>query len=74
MSLRRLSAFVVLVWFIGLGTLAGFFLAGVTAHGGAVTIDMTVYGEMWIEYALVLVTTGVLPYALYVADRELLDL
>ena len=74
MSLRRLTAFVTLVWFIGLGAMFGFFLAGAAAVGGRLTLDMTVFGELWPEYFLVLATTGLLPYALYVAERELLDL
>lgn len=59
MSLRRLTAFVVLVELIGLGILFAFIL------GAVATLDMTQFGERWLEYWLMLALIATAPYALY---------
>jgi hypothetical protein len=47
------------------------YLLGLTATlGGRVLLDMTQFGERWIEYILMLVLTATAPYAFYLADRH----
>jgi len=67
---RRLLAFQTIVMFIGLGVFAAFFLAAVVAQGGRVTLNMTLFNEMWPEYWAMFVGVGVLPWALWYVDRR----
>jgi hypothetical protein len=69
MSLKRLTAFVVLVELIGLGVLFSFLIGAIVANGGRITFDMSYFNEMWIEYLVILATVGIAPYALYVGDH-----
>ncbi len=65
MSLRRLTAIVVVVVLIGLGVFFAFLLGAVASAGGVVRLDMTRFGERWIEYIAMVVLTAITPYALY---------
>jgi len=40
------------------------------ARGGALTLDMTLFNEMWPEYWLMFVSVGVVPWALYYLDDQ----
>lgn len=73
MSLKQLTAYVIVVEFIGLGVFFAFFLGATAAVGGVATLDMTQFGERLIEYFAMLVLTAVVPYALYLVDREVTD-
>ena len=73
MSLKRLTAFVVLVELIGLGVLFSFLLGAVITQTGQITIDTTQFGEQWIEYFLILGMLAVTPYALYLTDQWYLE-
>jgi hypothetical protein len=68
MSLKRLTVFVVITELIGLGIFFAFLLGAVTANGGRMLLDMTQFGEMWPEYAAILILTAVTPYVLYILD------
>lgn len=69
MSLRRLTAFVVVVEMVGLGVFFSFLIGALVAQGGSATLDMTQFGEQWVEYWLIMAVVAVVPYALYVADE-----
>lgn len=69
MSLKALTVKVVLVELIALGVFAAFFLGAVATVGGTITLDMTQFGEQWIEYWLIVALTAVTPYALYLLDQ-----
>ncbi|WP_313694803.1 hypothetical protein [Halorarum halobium] len=73
MTLRKLTAFVVVFEMCALGVVLAGILAYTAANGGVqtFTVDMTLFGELWPEYGALLVLTGVTPYALYVVEREL---
>ncbi len=71
MSLKRLTAFVVLVELIGLGVMFSFLLGVAITHGGIITLDTTQFGEMWIEYFVILGVLAVTPYALYITDQNI---
>lgn len=70
MSLRRLTAFVVLVEICALGVFFAALLGMATARGGVLTIDMTRHGEMWLEYWVMVLLVATFPYVLYVFDSE----
>lgn len=65
MSLRRLTVIVVVVVLIGLGVFFAFLLGAVASTGGTARIDMTRFGEQWIEYFVMVAITATTPYALY---------
>lgn len=69
MSLRRLTTYVVVVELLGLGVFFAFLLGATASTGGVATIDMTEYGELWPEYAAMLLLAGTAPYALYSLER-----
>lgn len=69
MSLKSLTVKIVLVELIALGVLAAFFLGALTTVGGSITIDMTQFGEKWIEYWLMVALTAITPYVLYLIDQ-----
>ncbi|QLG27367.1 hypothetical protein HUG10_07315 [Halorarum halophilum] len=73
MSLRELTAFVIVFEMCALGVVFAGILGAIVANGGVqtITIDMTMFGELWIEYVLLLVMMAVTPYALYVIERRL---
>lgn len=70
MSLKRLTAIVVVCELIGLGVYFSFTIAYAYATGGVIRLDMTQFGEQHIEYTLVLVLLAVTPYALYATVEE----
>lgn len=69
MSLKRLTAYVVMAELLGLGVFFAFFLGATATVGGVAYVDMTQFGERMIEYLLMLVLTATAPYALYVIDQ-----
>lgn len=69
-GLKELTLFVVLVEIIALGVFCGFLAAATASQGGVVYLDMTQYGEQWIEYWLMVVLVGILPYAIYYFDNR----
>ena len=69
MSLRSLTVRIVFVELIALGVFAAFFLGALTTVGGTITIDMTHFGESWIEYWLMVALTAITPYVLYLLDQ-----
>lgn len=64
-SKLKLLAYIVLVEMYGLGVLFAMILGMATSQGGTLTLDMTQYGEMWIEYILILVLTALSPWAFW---------
>ena len=71
MSLKRLTVCIILVEMIGLGVFCAFLIGATATVGGVATIDMTQYGERWIEYWMMLALTATVPYALwYVTGGE----
>jgi len=69
MSLRSLTIKVVLVELIALGVFAAFVLGAIASTDGSVTVDMTRFGERWIEYWVMVALTAVTPYVLYLVDQ-----
>jgi hypothetical protein len=69
MSLKRLTAYVIVAELLGLGVFFAFFLGATASVGGVAYVDMTQFGERMIEYLLMLGLTAVAPYALYVIDQ-----
>lgn len=64
-SKLRLLAYIVVVEIIGIGVLFLMILNLTIAQGGRLTLDMTQYGEMWIEYWVVLALTALAPWAFW---------
>jgi hypothetical protein len=69
MSLKRLTAYVIVAELLGLGVFFAFFLGATASVGGVAYVDMTQFGERMIEYLLMLALTATAPYALYVIDQ-----
>ena len=69
MSLRSLTIKVVLVELIALGVFAAFVLGAIASTDGSVTVDMTRFGERWVEYWVMVALTAVTPYVLYLVDQ-----
>lgn len=69
MSLKSLTVKVVLVELIALGVFAAFVLGAVATADGSITVDMTRFGERWIEYWAMVALTAVTPYVLYLLDQ-----
>ena len=71
MSKFELLAYQAVVTMIGLGVFLAFLLGFAVTQGGVLHLDMTLFNEMWVEYWLMFVAVGVLPWALYyLDDRE----
>lgn len=68
MSLRRLTAFIILVELVALGVFMAFLLGWIYSSGGRVTLDITQFGEAHVEYLVMMAITAVAPYALYILD------
>ena len=66
----RMLAFQCLVLLIGLGVFFAFLLGATVAEGGKTTLDMTQFGEMWIEYWAMMGIVAVAPWTLFWADRR----
>ena len=66
----RFLAFQVIVILIGFGVFLAFFMGATVAEGGIATLDMTQFGEMWIEYWAMMGIVAVAPWALFWADRR----
>ena len=66
----RFLALQCLVMLIGLGVFFAFLLGKTVAQGGVVTLNMTYFGEMWIEYWAMMGIVAVAPWALFWADRR----
>ncbi len=66
----RMLAMQCIVLFIALGVFFAFLLGATVAQGGVAKIDMTQYGEMWVEYWLMVGLVAVAPWALFWADRR----
>lgn len=70
MGKLRLLAFIVVVELIALGVFFAFLLGKVVAQGGAVTLDMTLFNEMWLEYWIMVVLTALAPWAMwYITEK-----
>ncbi|WP_144905884.1 hypothetical protein [Halobellus captivus] len=70
MGLKRLFAYIVAFELIAMGVFFTYLLGAVASAGGVATIDMTQFGEQWIEYIVMVVLTAVGPYALYVLNEQ----
>jgi len=57
-----LLAYTSVTLMIGLGVFFSFLLGAAVANGGRVTLDMTMFNEMWIEYAMLMLVTGTAPW------------
>jgi len=66
----RMLAIQCITLLIGLGVFFAFFLGATVAQGGVATIDMTQFGEKWIEYWAMVAIGGVAPWALFWLDRQ----
>lgn len=55
---------------MGLGVFFAFLLGAAVAQGGQLTFNMTYFNEMWIEYWLMFIAVGVIPWALYYLDDK----
>jgi high-affinity Fe2+/Pb2+ permease len=64
----KLLAYQAVTVIIGLGVFFAFLLGATVAQGGAMTLEMTVFNEMWPEYWLMFISVGVIPWALYYLD------
>jgi high-affinity Fe2+/Pb2+ permease len=53
---------------VGLGVFFAFILGAAAARGGRITLDMTYYDELWLEYWLMFAAVGVVPWALWYLD------
>ena len=73
MSLRRLTAYVILFQLIGLGVFFAYLLAFAVTQGGVITLNMTLFGEMYLEYMIMLIIAAVGPYALWVLDQQVIN-
>jgi len=69
MALKKLTAVIVLCEFIGLGVFFAALLGLAVSQGGTLTIDMTQFGEMWLEYWILLILMAVVPYVLYSVEN-----
>lgn len=69
MTLKRLTALIVTVELIALGIFFAFILGATATMGGTVTLDMTQYGERWVEYWIMLILVAITPYGLYAAEE-----
>jgi len=65
MSKLKLLAFTVMAELIGLGVFLAFLLGKAVAQGGVVTLNMTYFGEMWLEYYIMLALTALAPWAMW---------
>ena len=63
----RFLAFQVLCTLLGLGVFLAYLLGATVAQGGTVTLDMTVFNEMWIEYWLMVAIAAIAPWGLFYA-------
>lgn len=70
MSLRQLTVKIVLVELIALGVFFAFLLGATASIGGSVTLDMTHFGERWIEYYAMVILTATTPYVLYALEDD----
>ena len=66
----RLLAYQALAVVSGLGVFFAFLLGATVARGGRLTLDMTLYREMWPEYWLMFANVGIVPWALYYLDDQ----
>lgn len=69
MTVKRLTAYVIVAELLGLGVFFAFFLGATASAGGVAYVDMTQFGERMIEFYIMLALTAVAPYALYVIDQ-----
>jgi membrane protein implicated in regulation of membrane protease activity len=70
MGKLKLLAYIVVVELIAFGVFFAFLLGKVVAQGGAVTLDMTYFHEMWLEYIVMVVLTALAPWALwYITEK-----
>ncbi|MBB6645423.1 hypothetical protein [Halobellus ruber] len=51
------------------GLFAAFVPGAVATADGSITVDVTRYGERWIEYWVMVALTAVTPYVLYLVDQ-----
>lgn len=70
MSKLKLLAFTVMAELIGLGVFLAFLLGKAVAQDGLITLNMTYFGEMWLEYYIMLVLTALAPWAMwYITEK-----
>jgi len=62
---QGLLAWVVVLELVGMGVFFAALLGMTVSNGGTYTIDMTQYGEMWIEYWIMLILMALAPWALW---------
>lgn len=70
MSVFRLLAYQIIAIFVGLGVFFAFLLGATVSQDGYIALDMTIFNEMWIEYWLMFIAVGVIPWALYYLDDK----
>jgi len=70
MSKLKLLAYIIVVELIALGVFFAFLLGKVVAQGGTVTLDMTLFHEMWLEYWIMVFLTALAPWAMwYITEK-----
>jgi len=70
MSKLKLLSYIVLAELVGLGVFFAHLLGAAVARGGTITLNMTYFNEMWIEYILMLVLVALAPWAMwYLTER-----
>jgi hypothetical protein len=66
----RLLAWQAVAMLLALGVFFAFLLGATATDGGTITLDMTQYGERWVEYWLMVGLTATTPWALFYFDRR----
>lgn len=70
MTKLKLLALIIVVELIGLGVFFTFLLGKVVSQGGVVTLNMTYFHEMWLEYICMLIITALAPWAMwYITEK-----
>jgi membrane protein implicated in regulation of membrane protease activity len=70
MTKLKLLSYTVIAELIGLGVFLAFLLGKAVAQGGVITLNMTYFGEMWLEYYIMLVLAALAPWAMwYITEK-----
>lgn len=71
MSKLKLLALIVVAELIGLGVFFAFLLGKVVSQGGIVTLNMTYFHEMWLEYIIMVILTALAPWAMWYLTEKM---
>jgi len=69
-TLRKFVAVYVTFLLAGLGVFLAHLLAWMHATDGTITLDMTMFGERFVEYWAMMLLMALAPWALYVVFEE----